>query len=142
MPDLLAQIAQATDPAEQAALIAEFTFGNLPESTALTARRCVILHWFDLAVVTALMPQDIQAAPDAVYAQLAALPFMESLPWGLAYHDLTRQGLLRRYAARQPDTLVMAARLAPPSMRPAQRQVKAQPRLSFARLSPERHKRP
>jgi hypothetical protein len=114
MPDVLSQIAQSSDPAETAALIAEFAFEALPEHVALTARRCVILHWFDLAVVTALMPQDVQAASDAVYAQLAALPFMESLPWGLAYHDLTRQGLLRRYAARQPDTLVMAARLAAP----------------------------
>ena len=115
MPDLLAQIAQATDPAEQAMLIAEFTFGNLPAHIALVARRCVILHWFDLASVTTLTPQDAPDSPDALYGRLASLPFIESLPWGLAYHDLTRQGLLRRYAHVQPDLLITAARLAAPA---------------------------
>ena len=115
MPDLLAQIAQATDPAEQAALIAEFTFGNLPEHIALVARRCIILHWFDLPAVQALSPADAQDNPAAVYGGLAALPFIESVPWGLAYHDLTRQGLLQRYVAVQPDILISAARLAAPA---------------------------
>ena len=115
MPDLLAQIAQATDPAEQAALIAEFTFGNLPEHIALVARRCVILHWFDLPAVQALSLAEAQDDPAAVYGRLAALPFIESVPWGLAYHDLTRQGLLQRYVVVQPDILISAARLVAPA---------------------------
>ena len=35
--------------------MAEAIFALLPAETALVARRCVILHWFDQAIIEALL---------------------------------------------------------------------------------------
>src|SRR5436305_5016866 len=117
MDDSFLQALQATDdPAEKAAIIAEAVFEGLPEELMFIARRCVILHWFDQTVVEALL-QDTPIAKsraEAVYEQLAALPFLEKLAWGLAFQDLTREGLLIRYATKQPNLLRHAAHLAAP----------------------------
>jgi tetratricopeptide (TPR) repeat protein len=118
--DLLHQLQAATDPAEKAALVAEFAFAQLPAPTALVARRCIILRWFDAAIVAALLPGAGDGRQDAdqaatVFQQLTALPFVEHLPWGWAYHDLTRSGLLARYATAQPALLQEAAQLAAPA---------------------------
>ena len=108
-------ISEATEPAEKAAIIAESVIEGLPAVTALVARRCVILHWFDLHIVSALLPEGTEEDPKALYDGFNTLPFIEARQRGLAYHDLTRQGLLRRYADDQPDLLVTAAGLAAPA---------------------------
>ena len=104
------------DPSEKAALVAEFVLSSLPERLALLARRCVVLHWFDLPLAKVLL-QDISLTEDeidALYRQLLTLPFIEELPWGAAFQDLTREGLLKHYAHVQPELLKTSARLAAP----------------------------
>src|SRR5579863_2282532 len=111
---ILQTLREINDPAEKAALIAESIFDELPGATALVARRCVILHWFDQPIVEALL-QDTQLAKSEVkevFGQLMSLPFIESLAWGLTFQDLTREGLLNRYAISQPGWLRSAAAMA------------------------------
>jgi hypothetical protein len=112
--DIFAALAAATNPAEKAALIAEMNLDDLPPSVTLAARRAVILHWFNAEVLAALLPADSDISAADVYRHLADLPFIEQLPYGLAYHSLTRAGLLTRYTADQPDLLRQAAALAAP----------------------------
>jgi tetratricopeptide (TPR) repeat protein len=112
--ELLADLSSSTNPAQKAAVAAESVLGDLPEAVAVVARRCVILHWFDEPVIAALMPENEQPDPADIYQQLENLPFIETVPWGLAYHDLTRQGLLERYVSSQPELLRAAAELAAP----------------------------
>jgi len=50
-----------------------------------------------------------------VYEHLASLPFIEVVSWGLAFQDLTREGLLKRYTLTQQKLLKTAARLAAPA---------------------------
>ena len=111
---LLQDLLQTDDPAQKAALIAELALNNLTDSVALVARRCVILHWFNPELIAALQPQESEDDPQVVYGRLAALPFIQTIPHGLAYHDLTREGLIHRYSSSQPDLLQTAARLAAP----------------------------
>src|SRR5438552_16186573 len=98
MSDALLQLLQTSrDPSEKAAVIAETILDELPEATALAARRCIVLHWFDLPVVKALL-QDILLTESQIretYDQLISLPFIESLTWGLTFQDLTREELLK-----------------------------------------------
>ena len=77
----------------------------MPDATALVARRCVILHWFNQEIIESLLPESTSNQAIAVYQQLESLPFIASVPYGLTYHDLTREGLLERYIVRQPDLL-------------------------------------
>ena len=113
MADSILQALQATkDQAEKAAIIAEATFTLLPEWTALAARSCVILHWFDQITVEQLL-QDSELTIDEmsqVYERLAALPFIDTVPWGLTFQDATREGLLRQYSSTRPELLQSAAR--------------------------------
>ncbi len=111
--DILTALAAAATPADKAALIAEFALADLPSNIATVARRVVILHWFNTDILAALLPAG-SPTPAAVYQRLAGLPFIEHLSYGLAYHDLTRTGLLARYTASQPDLLREAAALAAP----------------------------
>ncbi len=117
MSDALLQLLQAThDPSEKAAVIAESILNELPEVTSLAARRCIILHWFDLPIVKALL-QDIQLTESQIreaYDQLISLPFIESLIWGSTFQDLTREGLLKHYIVKWPELLKFAASLAAP----------------------------
>ena len=115
----LQSLATTTTPSAQSALIAESAFAKFSPSVALVARRCSILRWFDPTIVAALLPESTASAtaPTAEEAseQLAQLPFVEHLPWGLTYHEQTRAGLLERYATEQPDLLKQAALLAAPA---------------------------
>lgn len=114
---LLQELRAATHPPEKAAWIAERILNGLPANLADVVRRCVILHWFNLPIVEALS-KDTSIADNevnALYEQLASLPFIERLPWGLAFHDLTREGLLQRYASTQPELLHHAASVAAPA---------------------------
>jgi tetratricopeptide (TPR) repeat protein len=111
---LVQALLAATDPAEKAAIVAESVFSDLPDERALIARRCVVLHWFDQPIISGLSPENSKQDSAEIHKQLAALPFVEAVPWGLAYHELTRQGLLNRYANTQPELLITAARLAAP----------------------------
>ncbi|MEW5960072.1 MAG: tetratricopeptide repeat protein, partial [Chloroflexota bacterium] len=112
---LLQDLQNTTDPAEKAALIAEVTLSNLPPAVALAARRGLVLHWFNQDIVSALLPgSSREHEPAAVYQRLAGLSFMEATPYGLAYHDLTRAGLLKRLSRTHPDLLKEAAALAAP----------------------------
>src|SRR5260370_15058625 len=115
MPDpILQKLLTTSDPAEKAAFVAEYFFSELPQEVALSALRCIILHWFDPAVVEAVL-QDVSLSENetrAVYEQLVSLPFIEEVAWGRKFQDLTREGLLKHYAITQPELLKTAARLA------------------------------
>jgi len=117
MDDILLQELRATnDPAEKAAIVAEFVFNMLSNKASLVARRCVILHWFDQFIIEELQ-KDIFPAENVtnnVYEQLISLSFVEALPWGWAFNHLTREGLLNRYKITQPNLLKNAAHLAAP----------------------------
>ncbi len=109
----------AKNPEDKAALIAEVSLGMFSDETAHVARQCVLFHWFDQSVVEALLqavPSDTESAQD-VYRQITSLPFIEQLSWGVAYQELTRQGLLKYYAHTQPELLKNAARVAAPLYR-------------------------
>src|SRR5260221_3415400 len=117
MDDSMLQSLRTTnDPAEKAALVAEFVFDDLPGTAALVARRCVILHWLDQFIIEPLLQDTlpVEGEAKAVYEQLISLPFIEKLTWGLAFQASTREGLLKRYALTQPELLVASARLAAP----------------------------
>jgi hypothetical protein len=127
MQDIVKELTAAKDSAEKAAIIAEFILSELPESVAQMVRGCAILHWFDQPFIEAMRKArliDAMSKPNPkaylvfgnedIYEQIIALPFVEKLPWGFALQDLTREGLLKRYAARQPGLLTSAARLAAP----------------------------
>ena len=115
----LQKLATVTTPNEQAALVAESAFAQLDPAIALVAQRCIVLRWFDPLIVTDLLSAadatETSSAADDVTNQLAQLPFVERLPWGLTYHEQTRIGLLERYATEQPDLLRQAALLAAPA---------------------------
>jgi tetratricopeptide (TPR) repeat protein len=118
MDDALIQALQAAkNPEDKAALIAEASLSTLSDETARLARQCVLFHWFDESIVAALqqaVPPDAESAQDA-YKQITSLPFVEQLPSGVAYQDLTRQGLLKHYAHTQPELLKNAAQVAAPA---------------------------
>ena len=118
--DILTALAAAGDPAEKAALIAEYTMANLPPVLSEVARRAAVLRWFNPAVLAALLPANSPFSVDEVYRQIATLPFIETLPSGLAFHDLTRRGLLIRYTATQPALIQDTADLAAPVYAAAQ----------------------
>ena len=103
------------EPAEKAAVIADAVLNALPEAVAFAGRRCVILHWFNESVIEALLEDTNIREKDQVvnvYNQVTSLPFIEHLPWGYTFQDLTREGLLKRFAKAQPELLRSAARLA------------------------------
>lgn len=109
---LLRELTAAETDEQRAAIIAEAGIATLSPASQVVARRCIILHWFDVDIVAALCPEGADAA--AVYDELSALPFIEQVPWGVSYHQLTRVGLLARYTANDPTELVTGARLAAP----------------------------
>ena len=103
------------EPAEKAAVIADAELNALPEAVAFAGHRCVILHWFNESVIEALLEDTNIREKDQivnVYEQVRSLPFIEHLPWGYTFQDLTREGLLKRLAKTQPELLRSAARLA------------------------------
>ncbi|MEZ4662048.1 MAG: hypothetical protein R2911_31240 [Caldilineaceae bacterium] len=53
---LLERLQNAHSENEQAAVIAEMAFEQMPPALALTARRCAVLRWFDRHLVQALLP--------------------------------------------------------------------------------------
>jgi len=115
--DSLLKALQATeDPLEKAALVAEAIFERLPRETTLAARRCIVLHWFDLSIVEALLEESELTIDEMndIYEQLAALPFVDTIQSRLLFQNITRQGLLARYSLNQPELLRTAARLAAP----------------------------
>ncbi len=115
MDDALQQeLLAAKYPDEKAAVVAEALFNTLPEEMALLARRCSLLHWFDGAIVEALSEKSQPAAGEAraFYKQFESFPMIETMPWGLAFNRLTREGLLQRYSSTQPELLRTAAHLA------------------------------
>ncbi|MEH2060959.1 MAG: toll/interleukin-1 receptor domain-containing protein [Nostoc sp.] len=109
---VLQALLSAQNPAEISAIVAESVFNSLPEATALVARRCVILHWFNQQIVEALLPESTSNQAIEVYQHLKSLPFIASFNDRLTYHDLTREGLLERYIVRQPDLLQDGAKRA------------------------------
>lgn len=116
MDSILDAWRETEDPLEKAAIVAEATFDLLPADTALVTRRCVILHWFDLPIIEALL-EDRNLTLDEmnnIYEQLAALPFVDTIRQGLTFQDLTRESLLKRYSLIGPELLQNAASLAAP----------------------------
>jgi tetratricopeptide (TPR) repeat protein len=114
LPGLL-NFPQDAEPADKAAFIAESVIDSLPDTMALAARRCVILHWFDRSVMSALLPDASEKQSAEVFQQLINLPFVESVPGGFAFHTLTRQGLLNQYMIDRSDLLIDASKLATPA---------------------------
>jgi twitching motility two-component system response regulator PilG len=114
---VLRELLVAYKPEEKAAIVAESIFNTFSEAAALVARRCIILHWFDEAVVEALLKDIPQAESQFrdIYEQIRLLLFVEVLPWGLTFNSLTREGLLYRYTLTQPILLRTAAQLAAPA---------------------------
>ncbi len=114
MTEFLAQLGRAESEQAKAALVAEFTFDKSPQFAADAARRCGFLPWFSEEIIQAqLAPDDRQRAAEAVEFTLG-LPFVEQVTVGYAFHSQTRQGLIERYAERQPDEIVEAYRQALP----------------------------
>lgn len=117
MDDSLLQELQVTSSlVEKAAIIADFILAQLPDAIVLLAHRCAILHWFDEQIIATLLQDSVPVPEDArgVYEQIASLPFVDTLSWGLAFQDLTREGLIKRYSITQPELFCMAAKLAAP----------------------------
>lgn len=112
---LLGFLTAAGSPAEKAAAVAETVFDTLPLFAARVARGCIVLNWFNRDVVASLLPKSNSVQVDEVYQHLEALPFIESIPKGLAFHDLTRSGLLEKYSENQPTLLMEVARKAAPA---------------------------
>lgn len=67
---VLQELLAAKNSAEKAAIVAESVFNSLPTATALVARRCVILHWFNQQIVEALLPETNSNQAREVYQQL------------------------------------------------------------------------
>ena len=116
MQDIVKVLIATKDRAEKAAIIADLVLSELPELVARVARRCVIFHWFDESIIASLLENFHPSQEEIrnVYEQIIALPFIEKLPWGFTFHDLTREGLLKLYASTQPDLLESSVRLAAP----------------------------
>ena len=116
---LLFELLTASKPEEKAAIVAEFIISKLSAETSLVARRCCVLHWFDETIVEVLLKDipNTEGKANSIYEQIRSLPFVESLPWGLTFNSLTREGLLYRYTATQPELLRIAAQLAAPVYR-------------------------
>ncbi len=110
MQELLA----ATDPSSKAAIIAEIALNSMPSEALEIARSCVIFHWFDLDIIRSIVPTRSSMKIDEIYEGLEKMPFIEKLPYGLAYHDTTRQGLLIRCVNEYSNQLKRAAKLAAP----------------------------
>ncbi len=114
MNDALIQaLLLAPEPSEKATIVAEFYFDGLPRDIALVARYCTILHWFDQDIVKALVQATSLNEDETkdVFEQIISLPFTETLAWGSAFHNLTREGLIKRYSLFQPKLLRDAAEL-------------------------------
>ncbi|MBV7330572.1 tetratricopeptide repeat protein [Chloroflexi bacterium TSY] len=118
---LIVDLQAATTSAEKAAVVAELSFTDLDDIAAAVARRCTILHWFDESVIAVLLTDLLPDITDEalltraaeLYSQLQQYLFIEQVsPNQLAYHDLTHEGLIARYAESDPDLLRTGARLA------------------------------
>src|SRR5437764_6869812 len=105
---------EAKNAEDKAALIAEAGLNMLSNEVAHVARQCVLFHWFNQSVVEGLLRSVSQSSENVqdVYEQIASLPFVEQVSWGIAFQDLTRQGLLKHYIQTQPELLKNAANAA------------------------------
>jgi tetratricopeptide (TPR) repeat protein len=112
--ELLRELSSAKNIVEQDAVATEFCLDGLPEGIASIARACVLFHWFDKKVIEVFLPSSLntQLQPAQVYEQIQGLPFVETFPWGSSFQDLTREGLLQRYAQTKPMFLQQMAKLA------------------------------
>ncbi len=124
------------DITETAANIAEACLSTLSEKVASIARYCVLFHWFDQMLIEALWKSAYNGEFDAdqLYEQLRALPFIETLPWGLRFQSLTRAGLLRRYKRTQPELLKQAAERAVSAYEPRREAKKIATELLFCSI--------
>ncbi len=110
---ILNELQTTEDPIEKAAIAAEHVFSLLPQQTAFMARQCVILHWFDQSLLQEMSNASQDGdQPAEIYRQIISLPFIEVLEWGASFHDITREGLLKRYAVSRLELLVHSAQLA------------------------------
>jgi len=105
----LPQIPSWASASQRAGAIADWALEHLPKTISSVARGCAVVHWFDKEIVQALLPEDSAESAELVYGRLAELPFVETDQDRLAYHTLTREGLLARYKAETPEILTYAA---------------------------------
>lgn len=113
---ILQELARAQTAPEQAAIVAEALIAKLSTTARQVAYRSIVLHWFDSSVIAALqqgLELDDQDR-EATFALLSTLPLIETLPWGWAWHEETRLGLLTRITQTDSEVLVTGARLALP----------------------------
>ena len=101
---------------ERERIVAEATRGFLavlPPDLAETVRAAAIPHWFDAALLAALLelPQD---EADRRYAALQEMPFVQAVAGrGHALHELTRRLLLDElWAGREADFRAWSRRAA------------------------------
>ena len=111
----LRRLEQAATDEEKTALIPLMTLENQPEAARRAARAAAVPHWFDAAVLAALLNPTLSDTSDvsdnlaqdsfaAVYATLQTLPFAQRYgESGHALHDLTRAGLIGYLLREQPD---------------------------------------
>jgi len=108
---MIERLLAASAPPEKAAIVAERILGTLPARVDWVARHCAVSHWFDREIV-AIVLRDAPAGregADEIVATLATLPFVEPASHGLAFHQLTRTGLLNGYAASGSKVIVAGA---------------------------------
>ncbi|AUT64933.1 tetratricopeptide repeat protein [Paraburkholderia terrae] len=85
------------DDLSETAELAEKLIRTVSPEVQDIARNCAILHWFDKDVLSAAaMSQGVPV--DITVEEISRLPFVERLPFGLAYHGKTRKALLKKYA--------------------------------------------
>lgn len=107
--ELLIQLKRADSPAAQAALVAESVLSDLPLDVAVVARRCAFLPWFNNDLIRALwLDQQAPSALNQTIAMIIDLPFVEPIPWGYKYHDLTRKGLLSLHQENNSNEIIQA----------------------------------
>ena len=126
--NLLLQLAQAATEEQKACLLALAVLEKQPEATRRAALAAAVPHWFDAAVLAALLETPTPAPPltqgrgessselpplsegrgrggvAEIYATLQTLPFAQRYgESGHALHDLTRAGLIGYVLREQPD---------------------------------------
>ena len=115
----LRRFEQAATDEEKTALITLMTLENQPEAVRRAALAAAVPHWFDAAVLSALLTStSVRGEPvepheecpstgsgrTEIYETLQTLPFAQRYgESGHALHDLTRAGLIGYLLREQPD---------------------------------------
>jgi hypothetical protein len=101
--NILSQLQQATSETQKTWIITEALLQTLPAPLAEAVLAAAIPHWFDAAILAALLQIEPVEA-EQYYQGLQELSFTEVFgDLGYALHDLTRAGILAHLIATEPD---------------------------------------